>query len=107
MIVFLAERRSFRRTEKAGGPRTLPALPLHVGRHNAFQEPQAKRKNHGIVQMPDDRNEVRDEIDGTQCIGDESARKPFRRARRAGMRHDQPDEAHFCRNPVSEAHISM
>jgi hypothetical protein len=48
----------------------LSAFFAHVGRHELPEEPNAEGKNDRIVQVPEDRDEVGNEIDRTERVGE-------------------------------------
>ena len=51
-------------------PRPFAILGQELLWNRLEGEEDAERNNHEIVEEAEDRNEIRDEVEGTQCIGD-------------------------------------
>src|SRR5438128_9467177 len=66
-------------------PRPRPALLENRMRNHPHGEGDAERDQDKIVQIPQDRNEIRDEIDGAQRISRDCGHQELRVPRRAWM----------------------
>src|SRR4030095_2003674 len=66
-----------------GGAR--PALGHSARRHHLYGEQDREREQHDLVQEAEDRDEVRDQVDRTQRIGDDRHHEELRVPGRARM----------------------
>jgi hypothetical protein len=66
-----------------GTARSRPELQHQIRRHELHREENAERDDHKVVQVPDDRYEVRDQVDWAEGIGRDSDGRDLRVPRHA------------------------
>jgi len=73
----------------------IPAFLDDVSWNNAKRGPYEDRQNDKIIEMTEDGDEVRNEIDGRDGVGDREAKEPARYVRGFGMPEDKSVDFKF------------
>ena len=72
-----------------------PALFDDVSGNHAKRRPYEQRQNDKIIEVTEDRDEVRNEINRREGVGDRETKKPPRHFRGIGMTEDKSVDFNF------------